>query len=61
VKVQTVVLSIDHDDYVVRGKSEDRNFSVIYLKNGRVTALDCVNALRDYAEGRYLVMAGSIL
>ena len=61
VKLQTVGLSINHDNYVVRGKSEDRSFSVIYLKYGRVTALDSVNALRDYAHGRYLVMAGSII
>jgi 3-phenylpropionate/trans-cinnamate dioxygenase ferredoxin reductase subunit len=30
---------------------------VIYLKEGRVIALDCVNRTRDYAQGRRLVEA----
>ena len=33
-------------------------FSVIYLKEGRVIALDCVNAVKDYVQGRKLVEAG---
>ncbi len=28
---------------------------MIYLKAGRVIALDCVNATRDYVQGRRLV------
>jgi 3-phenylpropionate/trans-cinnamate dioxygenase ferredoxin reductase subunit len=35
-----------------------RSFSLIYLKEGRVIALDCVNAVRDYAQGRALVVDG---
>ena len=30
---------------------------MIYLKEGRVIALDCVNATRDYVQGRKLVEA----
>ena len=54
-RLQTIGLSIGHDQTVVRGKAEDRAFSVVYLKNGKVIALDCVNATRDYAQGRRLV------
>ena len=32
-----------------------RSFSVVYLKQGRVIALDCVNATKDYVQGRKLV------
>jgi 3-phenylpropionate/trans-cinnamate dioxygenase ferredoxin reductase subunit len=32
-----------------------RSFSVVYLKNGRVIALDSVNAVKDYVQGRKLV------
>jgi 3-phenylpropionate/trans-cinnamate dioxygenase ferredoxin reductase component len=39
----------------VRGDPDTRSFSVIYLKQGRVIALDCVNAVKDYAQGRKLV------
>ncbi len=55
-KLQTVGLSIGHDETVLRGDPATRNFSVVYLKHGRVIALDCVNATRDYVQGRALVM-----
>ncbi|WP_425228904.1 NAD(P)/FAD-dependent oxidoreductase [Sphingomonas sp.] len=54
-KLQTVGLSIGYDDVVVRGDPDARTFSVVYLKQGRVIALDCVNAVRDYVQGRRLV------
>jgi len=54
-KLQTVGLSIGFDQTVVRGDTATRSFSVVYLKNGRVIALDCVNAVRDYVQGRKLV------
>ena len=54
-KLQTVGLSIGHDATVVRGDPATRSFSVIYLKAGRVIALDCVNAVKDYVAGRKLV------
>ena len=54
-KLQTVGLSTGHDDLVVRGDPHSRSFSVIYLKQGRVAALDCVNATRDFVQGRALV------
>ena len=54
-KLQTVGLSNGFDQTVVRGDTATRSFSVAYLKNGRVIALDCVNAVRDYVQGRKLV------
>ncbi|MEG3166904.1 FAD-dependent oxidoreductase [Sphingomonas sp. LB3N6] len=58
-KLQTVGLSSGYDDAVLRGDPESRSFSLVYLKHGRVIALDCVNRVRDYVQGRALV-AGSI-
>ncbi len=57
-KLQTVGLSAGHDAAVMRGDVASRSFSVIYLKAGRVTALDCVNATRDYIQGKRLVKDG---
>ncbi len=54
-KLQTVGLSIGHDATVLRGDPAARAFSVIYLRQGRVIALDCVNATRDYVQGKRLV------
>jgi 3-phenylpropionate/trans-cinnamate dioxygenase ferredoxin reductase subunit len=56
-KLQTVGLSTGYDAAVVRGDVAVRSFSVIYLKGGKVIALDCVNATRDYVQGRALVVA----
>ena len=56
-KLQTVGLSLGHDATVLRGDPALRSFSVVYLKQGRVIALDCVNAVKDYVQGRKLVEA----
>ncbi len=56
-KLQTAGLSLDYDSTVLRGDPADRKFSVIYLKEGRVIALDCVNNVKDYVQGRKLVEA----
>ncbi|QYJ07417.1 NAD(P)/FAD-dependent oxidoreductase [Qipengyuania flava] len=55
-RLQTVGLSIGHDETVLRGDPAERKFSVIYLREGRVLALDCVNNTKDYVQGRKLVM-----
>ena len=58
-KLQTVGIAAGHDAEVVRGDPASRRFSTVYLKEGRVVALDCVNAVRDYVQGRALVVAGA--
>jgi 3-phenylpropionate/trans-cinnamate dioxygenase ferredoxin reductase subunit len=58
-RMQTVGLSIGHDECVVRGDPDTRSFSIIYLRRGRVIALDCVNLVKDYVQGRALVAAGT--
>ena len=58
-KLQTVGLSLGHDATVLRGAPADRSFALIYLKEGRVIALDCVNATKDYVAGRKLVEQGT--
>jgi 3-phenylpropionate/trans-cinnamate dioxygenase ferredoxin reductase subunit len=59
IKLQTVGLSIGHDQTVVRGDMASRSFSVAYLKAGRLIALDCVNAVKDYVQGRKLIVDGA--
>jgi 3-phenylpropionate/trans-cinnamate dioxygenase ferredoxin reductase subunit len=57
IKLQTVGLSVGYDETVVRGDPDTRSFSVIYLKQGRVIALDCVNMTKDYVQGRALIIS----
>ena len=56
-KLQTVGLNLRHDATIVRGDPASRSLSVIYLKDGRVIALDCVNRTKDYVQGRKLIEA----
>lgn len=59
-KLQTAGLSTGHDQAVLRGDPATRSFSIVYLKAGRVIALDCVNATKDYVQGRMIVTAGLV-
>ena len=54
-RLQTVGLSGGHDQVIVRGDPATRKFSIVYLRQGQVLALDCINATKDYVEGRALV------
>lgn len=56
-RLQTAGLSVGYDQTVIRGNPDERAFSVVYLKGGRVIALDCVNMVKDYVQGRKLVEA----
>ncbi|MDP9057435.1 MAG: FAD-dependent oxidoreductase [Pseudomonadota bacterium] len=56
-RLQTAGLSVGYDATVVRGDPTARAFSVVYLKAGRVIAIDCVNMVKDYVQGRKLVEA----
>ena len=58
-RLQTAGISMGYDQTVIRGKPADRSFSVIYLKGGKIVALDCVNMVKDYVQGRKLVEAGA--
>ncbi|MBO9517761.1 MAG: FAD-dependent oxidoreductase [Porphyrobacter sp.] len=60
-RLQTVGVHIGHDATVLRGDPAERSFSVIYLKGGRVIALDCINRTKDYAQGRKLIEARAVI
>jgi 3-phenylpropionate/trans-cinnamate dioxygenase ferredoxin reductase subunit len=58
-RLQTAGISLGYTETITRGSPEERAFSVVYLKDGKVIALDCVNMIRDYVQGRKLVEAGA--
>jgi 3-phenylpropionate/trans-cinnamate dioxygenase ferredoxin reductase subunit len=58
-KLQTVGLSTGHDQALLRGSPDSRAFSVVYLRGGRVIALDCVNMVRDFVQGKALVVTSA--
>jgi 3-phenylpropionate/trans-cinnamate dioxygenase ferredoxin reductase subunit len=58
-KLQTAGLSGGHDRTVLRGDPAARSFAVAYLKDGRLIAIDAVNSVKDYVQGRKLIEAGA--
>ncbi len=57
-KLQTAGLNLGYDATVLRGDPETRKFTVVYLKEGRPVAFDCVNTMKDYVQGRKLLERG---
>ncbi len=57
-KLQTAGLSLDFDETVVRGDPDTRKFTVVYLKEGKPIAFDCVGTMKDYVQGRKMLEAG---
>lgn len=60
-KLQTIGLSRAHDAVVLRGDPAQRSFSLIYLRQGRMIAIDCVNQVKDYVQARKLIEAGACI
>jgi 3-phenylpropionate/trans-cinnamate dioxygenase ferredoxin reductase subunit len=58
-RLQTAGISARFTETVTRGDPAERSVSVVYLKDGKVLALDCVNMVKDYVQGRKLVEAGA--
>ena len=55
-RLQTVGLAQGFDEMVMRGEPSPLGFSVVYLRQGAVIALDCLNSTRDFVQGKALVL-----
>ena len=60
-KLQTVGIANGYDATVLRGNPDAAKFSVVYLKESRIIALDCVNSTKDYVQGRKLVVDRAVI
>ncbi|GAW41152.1 Ferredoxin--NAD(P)(+) reductase fdr [Brevundimonas sp. SH203] len=58
-KLQTIGLSGGYDQEIVRGDPAARSFSVVYLREGRIIAVDAINAAKDFMKGRAWVTNGA--
>jgi 3-phenylpropionate/trans-cinnamate dioxygenase ferredoxin reductase subunit len=61
IRFQMAGLSVGHEESVVRGRIEDRKFSVFYFKQGRMVAVDSVNSFGDHITARKMLAAGTPL
>ena len=55
VKLQAAGLVVPDDELVIRGNPDERRFSVLYLRDGVVTAVDAIGSPADYAAARKLI------
>lgn len=56
VKLQTVGLSMGYDKTFIKGDPRKNSFSVFYLRDGYTIAIDCINAPKDFVQGRKLIL-----
>ncbi|WP_186063759.1 NAD(P)/FAD-dependent oxidoreductase [Burkholderia gladioli] len=56
-RIQMAGIPDGYDEVAVRGELAARSFLVLYLRGGRLIALDAVNATKDYVQGRALLAA----
>lgn len=60
-KLQIAGLSDGYDEIVIRGNPAERSFACLYLKKGRLIAVDAVNAPRDFMQSKALIAAHAII
>jgi 3-phenylpropionate/trans-cinnamate dioxygenase ferredoxin reductase subunit len=60
-KLQIAGLSDGYDDVVIRGNPADRAFACLYLREGRLIAVDAINAPRDFVQSKALISARAML
>jgi 3-phenylpropionate/trans-cinnamate dioxygenase ferredoxin reductase subunit len=61
VRLQTAGVRAPTDELVLRGDPSEGRFSVLYLRQGRLAAIDTVGSLKDFIPGRKLIEAGARL
>ncbi|HEX2140630.1 MAG TPA: FAD-dependent oxidoreductase [Woeseiaceae bacterium] len=57
-KLQIAGLSQGYDETVLRGSPDSRSFSCVYLRDGRVIALDAVNNPKDFLQAKKVIADG---
>ena len=60
-KLQIAGLSQGYDDVVIRGNPAERSFSCLYLAEGRLIAVDAINAPRDFMQSKQLIADGAAI
>src|ERR1700676_613029 len=61
IRFQMAGLSAGQDKTVVRGRIQDRKFSVFYFKRGQMVAVDSVNRFGDHITARKMLAASTPL
>ena len=57
-KLQIAGLSQGYEEAVLRGNPDSRSFSCVYLRDGRMIAVDAVNNPKDFLQAKKLIADG---
>jgi 3-phenylpropionate/trans-cinnamate dioxygenase ferredoxin reductase subunit len=60
-KLQIAGLSQGHDEVVLRGEPDTRQFAVFYLRGRQLLAVDAVNSPAEFLAGKKLIISGAEL
>ncbi len=58
-KLQIAGISHNHDQYIIRGSMEEEKFTVFYLQKKRIIAVDTINNLKEFLNGKKLIAMGA--
>jgi 3-phenylpropionate/trans-cinnamate dioxygenase ferredoxin reductase subunit len=59
VRLQSAGLHQHHDERLVRGDPATGRFSMLYLREGQLIAIDTIGTLKDFVPGRRLIARGA--
>ena len=60
-KLQIAGLSEGYDRTIIRGSPAERAFSCVYLREGRLIAVDAINAPKEFVQSKRLIAEGAIV
>jgi 3-phenylpropionate/trans-cinnamate dioxygenase ferredoxin reductase subunit len=60
-KLQIAGLAQGYDDVVLRGDPTDNAFACLYLRDGRLIAIDAINRPKDFIQAKPLIASGAVI
>lgn len=60
-RLQTAGVRRPDDDIIVRGSLDSGKFSVLYLRRGRLAAIDTIGSLADFKQAKKLIAAQHLI
>ena len=60
-KLQIAGLAQGYDDVVLRGDPADNAFACLYLRDGRLIAIDAINRPKDFIQAKPLIASGAMI
>lgn len=60
-RLQTAGVMRPDDEIVVRGDSHSEQFTVCYLRDGALAAVDTIGSLTDFRQAKKLILAGAVM